>query len=368
MSLLEGGLNDNVLDDLNPTDGITPPSATDDNKPVVIVDPEKPDAEVDMTATIEQLDGFNTKLVSLQGDVAHVHDLETVVSQIMVAESISASDIEDVEHVLPEITTEVADKRTFTELPSKTNLVEVQRYVAEKLDEERKATLGEIKEFLETTYGPVLRVSHTDLKNSVHEGLLALQRTGLRDLPIAVASNKFMVTDPSIEEGSAKFINLAKMPLSKWKERERYLDAFESFPHYAVSNGLHHALENPYFTAFYDSLESGDDCSFSFLRKIASVTDTRESGTSYIDALAMFSRGHLADKLVELDEYIEMCRGRIINDIAKLDGTECEKSATILTDLFEFSERYYAYLQLVVAIKAIVGYSNKLFEVMAKNF
>lgn len=95
------------------------------------VDSIYPDA---LTASIEKLKEHLPRLVAIKESIQSALSMDSIAKTVLAMESISSSDAQDIQQAYPGLTDDVAQPGEFTEVPTRTNLDKVQRYVKSALD------------------------------------------------------------------------------------------------------------------------------------------------------------------------------------------------------------------------------------------
>lgn len=352
-------INEDILAELNKDSDFIKPADDITGDAVSITDPDGVGTTPDVQEAIDAISAQDSEAEENKQAAVKVGELKDVADRIMATETISIVDAEEVQRVYGGLEESVAPVATYSEAPTKTNLVPTQRYVAKKLTEETDRTLVRHLNYVNATYGSSKKLLEL-LKGQMAELLAEFEEVRIRaaaDLSKASLSQRFKAFTAESGEGGDKKLG----PLVDMKAVCLYSQDFNK-DFIIDGNTLKlptreetYSFREVYFSdAFKKLLRSSEKASRDPLVALhrAFHNDTGSGspyGVSYIDLLTLFSSGKVEYLLTLFVEEVERVSKIVDEEYEKLTKPDAEivpwseefRESTLL-----FSNFYEALLQL----------------------
>lgn len=253
MSPLEG-LNDEALDTLKPTgEFVTPPSG--DTPPggalTVVVEPPEDNREID--ALVASLSNYDVTLQTAEDGLTKLHSMDEVANLVLASESIGQSEADEVLKIMPRLSDDVAPISDYTEVPTRTKLIETKAFVTRTLAEEKRTALECCINFLKTEFahGEMLLkyLSETRLP-AIYSDLEALRLESLEDLVNVGVSMNFLhyTTD-----NHPTLVDFRTRTITRYSTSENFATIPASHPSDGLMKALDDALRAEDFKLFYEA-------------------------------------------------------------------------------------------------------------------
>lgn len=182
--------------DALPETFVTPPSAGNPNGPEAVIgaDPGAVnDTPEQVQAALDALLNANTQIATTEDNITKVADLKDVVSTVMAQESISQSDVEEIDRKVGGYLGDEVSIKEFTEAPSRIGLEQTRQFAQRRLEDQVASTKQQFEAFVAATKDHAVTLL-TSLQKSVPvtiEMLESAEYVAARDLPRHAKCNRF---------------------------------------------------------------------------------------------------------------------------------------------------------------------------------
>ena len=380
MSLLDGddvgGLNDDTLSELQPTDNfITPPSSDDSSLPPAVVSVETPTAVSSegkddyYQVAVDELSKYDVQLKTTEDGLTRLHDLDRVTDTVLAAESIGQSDAEEVNRLLPALSEEVAPPKQFTELPTRTNLTETKAFISQAVASEKDTLVSGFMAIVDAELAVLAPIDIPLLVNRTLEALEGLRQAAILDIAKVGVSKKFYFYRDEPKE----LIDVRHYPIRGLMESRAEEGTELEIPGAGLACSLTTALTCDDFVKFmkrgsvaYRSPEGA------LIRMQDRDGDTDRHQWSYMELLSYLVTGEAGTLLSEMALGFETMKTKTeeeLERVKKADGTN--DSVRVIDDAFpivrDFTQATIGLFRVCMALKAVTLYSGEVLAIMRKN-